>query len=277
MRNKPVAAWPVFVGFVVAVFMMIAANGALFAIAALFLRARPGALETFVTSLAGISLSAGVTVVTLSSVAVVGATLSGDGILPRLRLGRGRAPASAIACAAFASSGASVAFGIAIELLHLQEGGVLAEISNAVVHSSLPLFFVSLFALAVLPALGEELFFRGFVQTRLEERWGRWPAIASTALLFGLIHFDLKQGAFAAFAGLLLGYVASRGGSIRAAMFVHCTNNAGSLILARIGLGPATTTGKIAVLAGALALLVLGVIGFVVQTRRGGTHSRSVA
>lgn len=258
----------------------IGANAVLLGIAALVLRGDGAKLERFLTSLAGISLSAVATVLSLSGAALVGAVLSGEGIGPRLRLARGAAPASAIACGAFASSGGSIAFSVALDLLHAQDGGVLAEISRAVVQSPPPLFAVSLIALAALPAIGEEIFFRGFVQTRLEARWGRWPAIATSAALFGLIHFDLKQSAFAFGAGLLLGWIASRARSTRPAMLVHCTNNLGSLLLARAGVSPATTPGKAAVVGFGLLLLVVGVVGFALQTRaagRGGDHSSNVA
>ena len=47
------------------------------------------------------------------------------------------------------------------------------------------------------PGFGEELLFRGYIQTRLRQRWPRLVALAVTACLFGFIHFDLVQGAFA--------------------------------------------------------------------------------
>lgn len=42
--------------------------------------------------------------------------------------------------------------------------------------------------LYVLVALGEELFFRGYVQVNLDERLGALPAIAITSILFALFH-----------------------------------------------------------------------------------------
>jgi uncharacterized protein len=44
-------------------------------------------------------------------------------------------------------------------------------------------------------AIPEELFFRGILQNLLETRWGRRPALLSTAVLFGLAHFN-KGAAF---------------------------------------------------------------------------------
>src|SRR5262249_48591971 len=49
--------------------------------------------------------------------------------------------------------------------------------------------------------VAEELFFRGYLQTRLAERWGARVAILVTALAFGLVHFDLLHSTFAFGAG----------------------------------------------------------------------------
>ena len=42
---------------------------------------------------------------------------------------------------------------------------------------------------------GEELLYRGVVQERLRESFGRWPAIALASLIFALVHFFSLQGA----------------------------------------------------------------------------------
>jgi membrane protease YdiL (CAAX protease family) len=39
-------------------------------------------------------------------------------------------------------------------------------------------------------AIPEELFFRGWMQSLLERRLGRWPALGLTSVLFGLSHFN---------------------------------------------------------------------------------------
>jgi len=49
-------------------------------------------------------------------------------------------------------------------------------------------FLIKLFVLCVLPGFCEEIFFRGFCQTPLEIRWGKWKAIAITSALFALLH-----------------------------------------------------------------------------------------
>ncbi len=42
---------------------------------------------------------------------------------------------------------------------------------------------------------GEELLYRGVVQERLRESFGRWPAIALASLIFSLVHVFSLQGA----------------------------------------------------------------------------------
>jgi membrane protease YdiL (CAAX protease family) len=80
-------------------------------------------------------------------------------------------------------------------------------------------------ALGILPGIGEELLFRGYIQTRLCARWGvRW-GIACTALMFGMIHLDFVQGTYAVIVGLILGYLTERYGSILPAMIIHAIHN----------------------------------------------------
>jgi len=272
--------WPVFLGFAGALFLMLVGNVALLGVAALAIGKGTSGVDRFVTSLAGISASAIVTVACLGAVSVGAGVLSRERVVARLRLGPGRLSAPAIASASFASLGASVAFSLGCDLAGLKEGGVLAEVTRAVLEAPTAHFAGALLALAVGPALGEEIFFRGFAQTRLEARWGRWIAVAIASALFGLVHLDPKQGSFAFAAGLWLGFVASRAGSVRPSMIVHCVNNAGSLLLARFGLAPATAGGRAVMCGAAILIMILGIVGTILQSREprdGGDHSRNVA
>jgi membrane protease YdiL (CAAX protease family) len=78
---------------------------------------------------------------------------------------------------------------------------------------------------AVLPGVGEELFFRGFIQTRLRQRWKPWTAIVVTSVLFGLLHGDPVHSPMAFFMGLVLGWLVERTGSLWVSMFAHAANN----------------------------------------------------
>lgn len=90
----------------------------------------------------------------------------------------------------------------------------------------------------VVIAIPEEVFFRGFVQTRLEQHWSprhrvlgvtiSWPALLIQSGLFALIHLahdpDLRR--LAVFLpGLLFGWVRSWRGGVGAAAWVHAICN----------------------------------------------------
>jgi membrane protease YdiL (CAAX protease family) len=72
----------------------------------------------------------------------------------------------------------------------------------------------------------EELFFRGFMLTRLAERWRPWVSVLVTGVLFGLMHLDPVQSILAFGLGLWLGHCALRGKSVLPAALAHATNNA---------------------------------------------------
>lgn len=95
----------------------------------------------------------------------------------------------------------------------------------------------------VVVALPEELFFRGYLYTRLRERWpdrGRLlgapvgPALWLTALLFALGHVlvDLDPRRMAVFfPGLLFGWLRARTGSLLAGVLYHALCNLLSEVL----------------------------------------------
>ena len=78
-----------------------------------------------------------------------------------------------------------------------------------------PELLVQFLALCVMPAIAEELLFRGSA-----------AAIFAPALLFGVLHLDLAQGLTAFACGVFLGWLAERSGSILPGMLLHLVNNA---------------------------------------------------
>jgi membrane protease YdiL (CAAX protease family) len=158
-------------------------------------------------------------------------------------------------------AGLSLASGTATELLGLRGEGTMDEIARAITSvgpSRLPLIVA---AIAIAPAIAEETFFRGLLLARLAARWGRWPGIALSAVAFGVIHLDPVQGAVAVLAGLYLGWLAERFGSIRPSMAAHATNNAMFVALAPWAASPASRRVELA-LAGAGCLALAGAIAF---------------
>ena len=88
--------------------------------------------------------------------------------------------------------------------------------------------------MALVPAVCEELAFRGFIFGGLVRRGGRFRAVILTSVLFGISHGVLQQSITATTMGLLLGWVSLRTGSVLPGMLIHLTNNALSVSLSRI-------------------------------------------
>jgi len=82
-------------------------------------------------------------------------------------------------------------------------------------------------AIVVAP-LAEETLFRGIILRGLLGRWKPWAAIALSATLFALMHFNPAQTPVALALGLLLGWVYVRTRSLGLCMLGHALNNASS-------------------------------------------------
>lgn len=85
---------------------------------------------------------------------------------------------------------------------------------------------ISLVLVGVLPALGEELIFRGIIQNKLIEGLSNpHTAIMIASILFGLTHMQLERVIPLSFLGLLLGYSYYYSRSIYVPIILHFANN----------------------------------------------------
>lgn len=101
-------------------------------------------------------------------------------------------------------------------------------------------------ALGIMVPIAEEVVFRGAIQRVLAAALGgrsRWVAIAIPALLFGIIHLNVAQGAHAFVVGLLLGWMYYRTGSILPGIVFHWVNN--SIAYLMFNLLPEMNDGKL--------------------------------
>ena len=80
-------------------------------------------------------------------------------------------------------------------------------------------------ALALTPALCEELLFRGYLQRQVERGMGTVASIALVGVLFGLYHLRLSQVMPLSLLGVYLGFVVWATGSLWAGVLVHLLNN----------------------------------------------------
>lgn len=99
--------------------------------------------------------------------------------------------------------------------------------------NSIPLWCV-IYILAVIPALCEELAFRGFIFGGLVKNNGVLRAILLSSLFFGLSHGVLQQSITAGILGIGLGIIAWRSGSVLPGIALHMTHNALSMLVARL-------------------------------------------
>ncbi|QDT12370.1 ABC transporter permease subunit/CPBP intramembrane protease [Planctomycetes bacterium K23_9] len=88
--------------------------------------------------------------------------------------------------------------------------------------------------MALVPAICEELAFRGFIFGGLVRENGRFRAVVVTAIMFGISHGIVQQSICATFMGLMLGWVALRTGSVLPGILIHFTNNTMSVSMDRI-------------------------------------------
>lgn len=91
--------------------------------------------------------------------------------------------------------------------------------------------WAGILCVALLGPVVEELFFRGAILKALLRKYRPWVAIVVSGLVFGLIHVNPAQVAFACLAGILLGWLYWRTRSLIPCMVVHVLNNGFSVWL----------------------------------------------
>jgi membrane protease YdiL (CAAX protease family) len=116
-------------------------------------------------------------------------------------------------------------------VLGVGTGPALGWIARALASATPVGLLLAVLVVGLLAPVGEELFFRGFMLTRLREAWTAGPAILTTAVAFGLIHGEWVHGLLAAGIGLYLGLVVERSASVIPAVICHAANNTTSVLL----------------------------------------------
>jgi len=89
----------------------------------------------------------------------------------------------------------------------------------------------ALFAIAIVPAVTEELLFRGYLFSALSSRLSPWKAILLSAVLFGFFHLivvdslAIERLVPSTLLGVVLGWICYRTGSLFPGMVFHAANN----------------------------------------------------
>ena len=162
--------------------------------------------------------------------------------------------------------GLSYALNLIINLLFFSFGDrfLPAEQVNPVTAPGIILYFIQL---AVLPAILEEIAFRGIILKHLLP-YNRFGAMIFSSLLFGMLHINPRQAIFAAAFGMLLALCYDYTRSIKFTALIHFMNN---LISGGIGYaeqyGNPTTTVLLNMFI--YAMMGLGVFALVYYIRNG--------
>ncbi len=119
-------------------------------------------------------------------------------------------------------------------------GNLIEKFYNAIGHKSsfmsLPLdnvgwLFVNLLILGVVPAICEELLFRGIIFGGLKNSFGKWTAISLSSMLFALMHQNIEQLIYPFILGIILATLMEHTGNIVYPMILHMFNNFTTIVL----------------------------------------------
>jgi len=113
-----------------------------------------------------------------------------------------------------------------IVLTGLAHHGNILLIRQALAQAAGPDLFLAVLVVGVLAGSAEEIFFRGYMQSRLVQRLPRGVAVLVTAFCFGVFHLDWLHGLLALILGVYLGWLTELTGSALPAVVCHVVNNA---------------------------------------------------
>ncbi len=88
-----------------------------------------------------------------------------------------------------------------------------------------PNFWCVLALFALVPAICEELAFRGFILSGLQSSGRKWMPIIVSSVFFGVTHFLLQQSLTACIVGVVIGYIVVQSRSLLAGILFHVTSN----------------------------------------------------
>ena len=94
---------------------------------------------------------------------------------------------------------------------------------------------LNLLVIALIPAVGEEMTFRGVIQQSLTRRMNPHIAIILSAAIFSFFHFQFFGFLPRLFLGILLGYMFYITGSLWTSILMHFVNNGASVTLYYLG------------------------------------------
>lgn len=172
--------------------------------------------------IASVLVSSGVAI----AVAGSAARLSPQGTWSRLSLNPVRQPPAVWLLVALGAPALGQLLETVLAVFEVPLDGSLRHMSDSIAQARSWQKPLLLLVISLGPGFGEELLFRGYMQTRLNQRWGPVVGIVSASVLFGVMHMDPIHSPLAGALGVYLGFVAYRFRSILPAIAAHVVNNA---------------------------------------------------
>ncbi len=255
----PPRVWTSFLAYGLVIAVQVAMIAALVGLLVVFSKGAFGEtdMENYLASVPGMLF------VMMMSMAIVGGTaffaaeFSPVRKKQRLRLYPITGPKWIFPASCFGSLGLALAF-VGLDNLGLIPHSSTLKMLDEFVRQLTPAtLVVTIFVMGVLPGVCEESLFRGYIQTRLVQRWGAVAGVVCTAVMFGVMHFDLVQGTFAGLLGLFIGYAVERTGSIAPAMVGHAFSNSVMTVLSYIKLEIPGVSANVILLCAGLATCAL--------------------
>ena len=145
---------------------------------------------------------------------------------------------------------------IAIGLDHI---GVNINSSINIPLSSFGYYLLAVLMIAILPAITEELVYRGMILNGLR-KLGKWPAILLSSLAFCLMHGNIAQFPYTFLLGIVLGYIMFETSNLLLCIIIHFFNNATVLTQMYISGDPNPSIPKITDYSATDILLAIGLL-----------------
>lgn len=137
----------------------------------------------------------------------------------------------------------------------------IKEVSNAIyrVTTSVPMA-IAFAIMAVMPAICEEAFHRGFILSSLASIKSKWVVILLMGFIFGVFHLDFYRFLQTAILGGVLTYIMIESGNMALPILFHLINNAVPTLASFSVVPPDTAMTKVDLSAAIPGYLILGSI-----------------
>ena len=149
-----------------------------------------------------------------------------------------------------------ISFSSQIPMLQSVNGTDVHSLLGDLSDASLPL---TLFFIAVVPAIGEEFLFRGLLGRGLVHRWGLFVGVLITSFLFAAVHIYPPHVVAIIPVGVALHIIYLTTNSIWAPVLFHFVNNSIAALAIRFA-DDAETPASVPLIIGAIAYSVMGLI-----------------